>query len=455
MKKFTSAVGTALLATSSAVVGQMQMVPSPCGQGVYDAARDRVIVADYYAPAAAIATLLFDGSAFVQLPAQTSYWFTLLACYDRARQVIVAPLTGGNSTYEWDGVAWRFRGAAPYQTGSPLPNQNDFYRLVPVYHPGRRRVMATRPGTTGPGIDLVEWDGTTWSVVPTTGAPPTRPSPFNWYIYGPMTYDARRGKLVLHGQTQINPAGTSSTYAPHTWEWDEVSGWLQTATGTVSSGSAIDWLWFDEQRGRIMRYARTGTATWTLEWRRDDGSWAPIVATMLGNGMTALSTSSYDPVRQRIYGSSATTLAYLTDVHPAEFVRHGTGCMSPSSPRLDLVAPWTRAWRGQTLSVKVCPAPQSFAVLATGFSDQFFGAVTLPMSLSSAGMPGCQLRVAPEHLQLGFGLAGTVQFHLSVPDLPALVGVEFWQQAFTIAIGDNPAGVLVSDSKRGRIGKAD
>lgn len=448
--------GTAFALFASAVVGQMHMVPSPCGQGVYDPARDRVVVADYYGPTATIATLWFDGATFVQLPAQTFFWYTRLAAYDAARGVIVSPQTFSNTTHEWDGSGWSVRGAAPYQSGSVIPNQHTFYRLSPTYHPGRRRIVATRPGTTGPGIDLVEWDGATWSLILTTNAPATAPSAFGWYFYGPMAYDVRRGKLVLHGRTQMTTALTSPSYAPHAWEWDEASGWTQTVTGAVVPTSGPDEsLWFDEQRGRILKYARTTTASWNVSSRRDDGSWAPIGTPSSVNAMVYCYPSSYDPVRQRVYGSSATASEYLTDLYPAEYVRHGTGCASPLAPRLELVAPWTRAWRGQDLSVTVNPAPQSFAVLATGFSDQAYGTVTLPMALASAGMPGCELRVAPEHLQLGFGASGTVRFDLPVPDLPALVGVEFWQQAFTIAIGSNPAGVLLSDSKRGRIGKAD
>ena len=37
---------------------------------------------------------------------------------------------------------------------------------------------------------------------------------------------------------------------------------------------------------------------------------------------------------------------------------------------------------------------------------------------------------------------------------PSLVGVAFWQQAFALAPGVNPAGALLSDSMRGRIGKS-
>ncbi len=444
---------TAALTMTGVVAGQMHIVPSPCWTGVYDAARDRVVVADYYPPTATIATVLFDGVTFVLSPAQTWFWYTNLAAYDAARSVIVSPQTLSNTTHEWDGTSWSVRGAAPYQSGSVLPNIYTYYRLTPTYHAGRRRVVATRPGTTGPGIELVEWDGSTWSVIPTTGAPPTQLSAFWLYLYGPMAYDRRRQKLVLHGRTQISSAWTSSSYSDPTWEWDEAGGWVQTSTGAATAG-VMEWLWFDDQRGRIMRYSQS-SGTWTLASMRDDGSWAPIGISSLGGGLTFLSTQSYDPVRQRVYGWNSTTQGYLTDVHPAEYVRHGTGCASPLAPRLELVAPWTRAWRGQDLSVTVNPAPQSFAVLATGFSDQTYGTVTLPMALASAGMPGCELRVAPEHLQLGFGASGTVRFDLPVPDLPALVGVEFWQQAFTIAIGSNLAGVLLSDSKRGRIGKAD
>lgn len=438
----------------SHALAQVYAVPSQCGHGTYDRGRDRVVMRT--ASGGSLVTQLFDGNTLLSLGVPTPVLVGGQAAYDVFNQVIVAPSTMSDETYEWDGAMWQLRGVAPFWSGSSVPSAATHAEFLPTYHAGRRRVVGARPGTVNSGIDLVEWDGAAWRVIPTTGAPPTNPPALGWYRYGPLVYDGRSKKLVLHSRTQLTVSGSSASSAQHAWEWDHATGWVQTVTAAVTPGAGpLAYLWFDEQRGRIVKYALTSASSWSLTWRRDDGSWAPIGAPASGGGLVAVSASSYDPARQRVYGLSQSGPAYLTDAHPADYVWHGTGCSASQGPRLSLTNSWTRAWRGQTLSVQVHPAPQSFAVLATGFSDQAYGSVTLPLSLTTLGLPGCHLRVAPEHLQVGLAAGATVRFDQVVPNVPPLVGVVFWHQAFTMALGANPAGVLVSDSMRGRIGKAD
>jgi len=121
---------------------------------------------------------------------------------------------------------------------------------------------------------------------------------------------------------------------------------------------------------------------------------------------------------------------------------------------LGLTEPWTRPWSGETLSVDATSLPLSIAVLATGFSDQTYSGTPLPLSLAPFGMPQCYLRVAPDVTQWAAGTGGTATFQILIPSTPALVGLAFWQQAFALAPGANPAGLLVSDSMSGTVGRS-
>jgi hypothetical protein len=309
-------------------------------------------------------------------------------------------------------------------------------------------------GGGGWTVDLKEWDGTVWISIPTAASLPARPNVLRAYTYHALQYDHRSGKLVLFGRTERLNAGNLVAVEPLSWEWDVLSGWVALPpSGTVGSYSRM---WFDDCRGQLMRqdYAYLG-ATSTVSVRGSTGLWqsvavsgAPSLGGFIGN------RGGYDPVRSRFYSLFAGGSGYFTDLHPADYDTHATGCAAPTSPTLRLSKTWTRPWLGGTLSVDVNPCPQSFAVLATGFSDQQYGGATLPYDLTASGMPGCQLRIAPEHLLPAYGAAGTVTFTLPIPNAPVLVGTSFWQQAFVMAPGTNAAGVLLSNSMRGRIGKS-
>jgi hypothetical protein len=241
-----------------------------------------------------------------------------------------------------------------------------------------------------------------------------------------------------------------------TWEWDETNGWIEfPASGGIGQLSTM---WFDRQRGHMVRYDFDSTgAEWVRIWTgnpptADVQTWKPVPY-VPGAISPVLLLPCYDSVRNRVYTyqTFGSALAWLTDVHPATYEPHGDGCASPSTPTLALSEPWTRAWLGGTLEVTVKGA---IAALATGFTDQSFGAVPLPLDLTPFGMPQCQLRVAPEFVQLGITAGHGVPFPLPIPNVPSLIGTEFWQQAFVLAPGANAAGLLASNSMHGRIGKS-
>lgn len=435
-----------LLSGSAAgdAVAQLQVVPSPCWGGIYDRLHDRILDAD------GVSTRLFDGLLWHTIASVTPTPFAPYGAYDEGRQRVVALEQGGllgNNTWEWDGSRWRV--VVP----PAVVLVSGFFQTNSCYHAGRRSIVMITPwGSGSAGIALREWDGAAWNLIPTTGAPPTRPSVFAQYKYHALAYDRRSSKLVLFGRSEYLNAGNLIARVPLSWEWDEANGW--TALGANGTVSGLTKMWFDEHRGRLMRHENHSSAPFGVAYVRDaSGAWATVAyGPNPGAGLGGL--GAYDPARNRFYNVFPNGNGYFADQYPAEYTPHASGCAVANASAIRLTKTWTRPWIGDTLSVDVNPCPQSFAVLATGFSDQASGATPLPIDLAGLGMPGCQLRVALDHLSVGTGAAGTVSFQIPVPNDPSLVGVAFWQQAFALAPGVNPAGALLSDSMRGRIGKS-
>lgn len=74
------------------------------------------------------------------------------------------------------------------------------------------------------------------------------------------------------------------------------------------------------------------------------------------------------------------------------------------------------------------------------------------VDLTSRGVPGCALLVAPETVVLGSGQNGVVPFSLPIPRVNGLLGLQFYQQAFALAPNAHPLGLSPSNSWRGMVG---
>lgn len=101
-----------------------------------------------------------------------------------------------------------------------------------------------------------------------------------------------------------------------------------------------------------------------------------------------------------------------------------------------------------TLASALANAP---TLLVSGFSDQTYGAIPLPLALP--GAPGCNLLVAADVLNvLTTTPAGTSSFAINVPNSGALVGFELFHQW---AVGDpaNALGLVLSGAGKATIGE--
>jgi hypothetical protein len=416
----------ASLALSAQVaIAQWVLRPSPWQLGgVYDEARDVMV-----APLGS-STATFDGMS-VTTYVGPSAPYGLVMVHDAAAQVTLAIPRNGfaySSMWMWDGVAWTAVGSPPF---SHLPFALPEHATA-CYHRGRGRIMALGGGVF-PGFK--EWDGVTWNLISTSGCRPGTQ----------IVYDEKRDKIVLFGDSIWSGAILSSLVSS-SGEWDAQNGWVASPTGEPLLTTDSWYVWFDAWRGRVVRYMNNPQRLYV---RNDDGTWSLVAYLPLWPGIGA--SSGYDRKRNRVYIYG---YGYIESEFPAEYELHRPGCGQPNTPELGLNRPWTRPWIGDTLSVDVSPAPTGVAVLATGFSDQSFGGVTFPASLAPYGMPGCFAQSAPEYLQFAPAPSGLANFQIAVPDLVGLVGIPFWQQAYTFDPAANPAGILASNSMQGRIGKS-
>jgi hypothetical protein len=122
----------------------------------------------------------------------------------RSRLVVYGDTTGLSDTWESNGTTW----TKVLATG-PLGVKNPQL----TYHTGRKRVVlwASTWATGG----LWSWDGAAWSAITLAGAGPSlRPN-------ASMTYDEKRGKLVMFGGGDLGGGSTSSCYdSPYAWPYD-------------------------------------------------------------------------------------------------------------------------------------------------------------------------------------------------------------------------------------------
>ncbi|MCC7062147.1 MAG: hypothetical protein IT456_05035 [Planctomycetes bacterium] len=401
---------------------------------VYDSVRDRLIVPD----GGFGITHEFDGTNWIQV---VGLGGTPLMAFDEQREQVVA--VGPGMTMEWDGQSWISINSAP-----PYARFDDLI----TYHRGRGRVISLSPDGVAPQprlLQLYEWDGMAWTLIPSQSPliiTNNSPGQSDW-TYHAMVYDEARDKVIVFGRSWHSSGTQSAAYAT-TWEWDPITGWVQYP----DSGPLGATLWFDSHRGVPLRLSWSPPTAQILRW---DPAVGWIAVNTLTNLPLIYAGTAYDRIRNRFYyGDSPTTMVYLSDANPALYVPHGDVCPSPGFPQIGLEQPWSRAWIGATLQVTAFSLLQSNAVLTMGFSDQISGATVLPLDLSGYGLTGCFLRVAPDATAFGVATNARATFQIPIPSSQSLVGTNFWQQVLAPVPGVNPAGLLMSASMRGSVGRA-
>jgi len=146
--------------------------------------------------------------------------------------------------------------------------------------------------------------------------------------------------------------------------------------------------------------------------------------------------------------------ALLAVAHGARFSQFGAGCPGTAgTPTLTAAAaPNARPVLGSTLMVTVGNLPTNLGLMVVGLSDTNSGPFTLPLDLTSFGMPGCNLLVEAMTNQFLIGSSGTATWSFTVPNDPSFIGLVVYEQAFSIDPPANATGLAVSNAGKARVG---
>jgi len=106
-----------------------------------------------------------------------------------------------------------------------------------------------------------------------------------------------------------------------------------------------------------------------------------------------------------------------------------------------------------TFQARLSNLPFDVGAIAWGFSNTLWGSVPLPADLTPAGMPGCLLQVEPAQTDIIIGTAGAAVWSAFVPDIPTLMGLDFYAQGASLDPAANAAGIAVSNPGHGCVGR--
>jgi len=136
----------------------------------------------------------------------------------------------------------------------------------------------------------------------------------------------------------------------------------------------------------------------------------------------------------------------ITRVGPTcTYVGVHAGCAgSMPAPRL---VPRETPRIGELFEVRLFDVPDNVAVMGMGFQQ------VAPIDLGGIGIPGCELAIAVEGVQLLAGQDQQAVWALPIPDQPSLVGVRFYNQALVLDLNaGTPFGAVMSDAMEGVVG---
>ena len=237
------------------VLPPLSPVLDALGAMAYDSARGVAVLVGWAEVAGSETgeTWEWDGASWREVatsdfPSLRDYFWTV---YDSARRVVV--LFGGSDatspaapsladTWEYDGTAWT-QARTP---GAPRPRMEyamayDSARRVVVLFGGRH--AATDTGCFG---DTWEYDGVHWRQVYPAASPSAREG-------SAAAYDPVRHVVVLFGGAAFMPSG-DGTYFDDTWEYDGTT-WTQIPTTTQPPAMEDHTMTWDESLDAVVLFA--------------------------------------------------------------------------------------------------------------------------------------------------------------------------------------------------------
>lgn len=339
-------------------------------------------------------------------------------------------------TWEFDGTTWRRLQLA----NAPAAR----HRAGAAFDPLVDRVLVVGGDGAGLGappqplVDTWLFDGTQWTQAPVPPGP-----------IGPVTLAVRTQGVIV----ALAPNGTFERSA---------GPWL--ARNTVNRPPTRDdaSMTYDVLRDRVVLSGGTvGGVSLGDVWEYDRTDWIqrqPAGAPVLARTHHALVYDAYTQTvrafggvaRQQV-GAGTTTIMLgehllYSAVYVASAQSFGAGC--PNAIPLDCPA---LPWLGSTALLSLLMPSGSVSVFVLGLSDQTWGGGPLPMPLGPFGLPGCELLVSPDVLQVEVARSNKATWQLPIPNSPLLAGIRLYAQA-TLPSAATPAGIEVTAGLALRIG---
>jgi hypothetical protein len=160
---------------------------------------------------------------------------------------------------------------------------------------------------------------------------------------------------------------------------------------------------------------------------RWNGSWSPVATSSPGPAVVLELRADGSVVTGHLASfTGSTALGYLrmaSTTCPATATAYGAGCAGSAGPMV--LTATALPWVGSVCHTRcVGFAPLSVGIVAAGM-----GQLSLPLALvlPSAGA-GCSVLARPDVLELRFPVAGAVNWQLTVPNVPSLVGTQVHHQ---------------------------
>ena len=394
-------------------------------------------------PGSGFRTWTSDGHRFQELAGPSSLGitrFVVLAWHAASQRAIALGSTTaslyGNETWSWDGSTWTDLQPAvrptPRYGGSLAADPS---RGVLVLFGG---YGAGPFGGSVPLDDTWEWDGSRWTHIVTAHAPSPRRD-------AALTFDARRGRMVLYG-------GNGNGTLGDLWEFDGVD-WTP---GIAPTGAPLfeQSLCDDVVRARLVLAGRSNSSSLdreTLEW--DGTTWTRMALGDPRSGSVGPLTLRmiHDPLSEQVLAWFDRGLWVWRTPQPARVTAYGVACATSLGPLALTVA--DRPWLGDTLHGEITPVPNlAAAAVFVGASDRRWGSVGLPFALDAAGAPGCTVLAEPILLLTPPLGATTRAWSVFLPASASLAGAELFAQGVALDPAANPFGLALSAGLALRMG---
>ena len=310
-----------------------------------------------------------------------------------------APLFSGPMLARWNGTTWSPMAYSPSAAVNSLT----------LFPNGDLLIAGAFPSIDGvPVANLARWNGVTWSAIGSGTSGPVN-----------AATAMLDGSVVAAGV--FSSAGGIPVNGIARWDglvWSPLGSGLSGVPGTnmallpLPGGDLLFGGGFAMVGGVPgNRLARWDGALWTAFGPGCDGDVHGLLA--MPNG---------DVVAHGAFlnagGVTSARIARVSSTCPATVVGLGAGCTGSGGP--NVLTATTLPWTGGTFRATATGMP----ALALVLSVYGFTPVSIPMaSVLPQGLPGCDIQMVPDFIDVLLPAAGAVQTQLAVPDSVALAGL--------------------------------